>query len=120
MNVVLAIRHADARLALELLLSEEPGISIVGEASETAGLLALIQTAHPDLVVVEWALPGRPTLEVLAEAHTLTGKVRFLVLGQDPSEKQFALAAGGHAFVLIGDPPEHLLAAVRQARISLY
>src|SRR5262245_61054684 len=120
MNVVLAIRHADVRLALELLLSEEPGVSIVGAASETAGLLALIQTAHPDLVVVEWTLPGRPALDILTSARTRPGKLRFLVLGQDAREKQSVLDAGGHAFVLIGDPPEHLLAAVRQVRVSLY
>jgi DNA-binding NarL/FixJ family response regulator len=120
MNVVLAIRQADARLALELLLSEEPGVSIVGEASETAGLLALIQTTHPDLVVMEWALPGRPILDVLIEAQTLAGKLRFLVLGRNPSEKQPTLDAGGNAFVLIGDPPEHLLAALRQVRVALY
>jgi DNA-binding NarL/FixJ family response regulator len=120
MNVVLAIRQTDARLALELLLSEEPGVSIVGAASETAGLLALTQTALPDLVVVEWTLPGRSLLDVLPEAQTLTDKLRFLVVGQDADEKQSALDAGAHAFVLIGDPPEHLLAAVRQVRIALY
>lgn len=120
MNVVLAIRHADARLALELLLSEEPGVSIVGAASETAGLLALTQTACPDLVVVEWRLPGQPMADVLGELEILTNKLTFLVLGQDSGQKAAALAAGAHAFVLIGDPPEQFLTAVRQLRVSLY
>lgn len=120
MNVVLAIRHADARLALELLLSEEPGVSIVGAASETAGLLALAQTAHPDLVIVEWMLPGRPTWDVLLEARTRTNTLTVLVLGQDLSQKHAALAAGAQGFVLIGDPPEQFLTAVRQMRSVLY
>jgi len=120
MNVVLAIRHADARLALELLLSEEPGLSIVGAASETAGLLALAQTARPDLIVVEWRLPGRPLREILTEVQRLTDKVTILVLGQDAGQREVALEAGAHAFLLIGDPPEQVLTAVREVRVSLY
>jgi len=120
MNVVLAIRHADSRLALELLLSEEPGVCIVGTASETEGLLALTQTANPDLAVVEWTLPGKPMPAVLTKAQALTNKLAFLILGQDPSQKQSVLDAGAHAFVLIGDPPEQLLTTLRQVRISLH
>ena len=119
MNVVLAMRHAQARLALELALSVEPGVTIVGEASETEGLLALARTARPDLVVLEWGLPGRPAPDVLAEAHALAQLLRFVVLGRDLRLKQPALRAGACAFVLVGDPPELLLAAVRQARVAL-
>lgn len=119
MNVVLAVRRAHTRLALELMLSEEPGVTVVGMASETEGLLALTCTAHPDLVVLEWGLPGRPAEVMLAEAQTLANPIRFLVLGCDPVLRQSALTAGACAFVLIGDPPELLLAALRQTRISL-
>ncbi len=119
MNVVLAVRQALARLALELLLSEEPGVTVVGTASETEGLLALIRTARPDLVLVEWGLPGRPAPDVLAETQALARPIRFLVLGRDPHLKQPALQAGACAFVLVGDPPELLLAAVRQVRAAL-
>src|SRR5512138_247030 len=106
MNVVLAMRHAQARLALELALSEEPGVTVVGSASETEGLLALARTARPDLVVLEWGLPGRPAPDVLAEALALGGPLRFLVLGRDAGIKLPALRAGACAFVLVGDPPE--------------
>ena len=87
MNVVLAMRHAQARLVLELALSVEPGVTIVGEASETEGLLALARTARPDLLVLEWGLPGRPVPDVLAEAQALAQPLRFLVLGgRSPTE----------------------------------
>lgn len=119
MNVVLAMRHAHARLALELALRADPGVTVVGAASETEGALALARTARPDLVVLEWGLPGRPAPQVLAEAQKLAQPLRFLVLGSDPRLKQPALQAGACAFVLVGDPPELLLAAVRQARASL-
>ncbi|HEU4324276.1 MAG TPA: hypothetical protein VFS21_14080 [Roseiflexaceae bacterium] len=118
MNIVLAVCQAHTRLALELVLSAEPGVAVVGMASETEGLLALIHTAHPDLVVLEWGLSGRATGAVLAEGRALASRCRFLVLGRDLWQQQPALMAGACAFVLIGDPPELLLAALRQARVA--
>ncbi len=119
MDVVLAVCRAHTRLALELALSAEPGMRVVGMASETEGLLALTQTARPELVVLEWGLPGRPTAAVLAEARTRAGQLRFVVLGLDPALRQDALAAGASAFVLVGDPPELLMAALHRVRSAL-
>ncbi len=116
MNVVLAMRQAHIRLALELALSEQPGVRVVGTASETEGALALARTAQPDLVLLEWGLPGRTTPEVLDAARALLHRVRILVLGGDPGLRQPTLQAGAWAFVLVGDPPELLLAALRQAQ----
>ena len=119
MNVVLAVRQAHTRLALELVLNEEPGVTVVGMASETEGLLALTRTAHPDLVVLEWGLPGRPAEAVLAEVQALASPIRFLILGHDPMLRQSALMAGACAFALVGEPPELLLAALRRVRVAL-
>ena len=119
MNVVLAVRQAHARLALELALSEEPGVTIVGTASETEGMLALARTARPDLLVLEWGLPGRPAEAALADARACAAPLWILALGRDAARKPAALRAGACAFVLIGDPAEHLLAAVRQVRAAL-
>jgi len=81
-------------------------------------MLALAHTARPDLVLLEWDLPGRPTPEVLAETQALARPVHFLILGSEPALKQPALQAGACAFVLVGDPPELLLAALRQVRAA--
>lgn len=118
MNVVLAIGTAPLRLALDVVLSEEPGVTVVGMASETEGLLALMRTAHPDLVLLEWDLSGSPTEAVLAAAPTLSRQLRILVLGRDATLRSAALTAGACAFVLVGDPPEILLAALRRERAT--
>ncbi len=119
MKIVLAVRYGHARLALEVLLSEEPGVTVVGTASEMEGMLALAQTAQPDLIVFEWDLPGRPAEAALAAAHARDSRLRFLVLSCDPALKPPALHAGACAFVLIGEPPDLLLTAVRQVRDAL-
>ncbi len=116
MHVLLATEQADLRISLELLLDQEPGVNIIGSASETEGLLALIRSAQPDIVILEWDLPGRPMNDILAAAHRLGHPAKFIVLGKQPKQKEQALQAGAAAFVEKGGPPEQLLAAFRQVR----
>ena len=54
MRTVLAIGDSDLLLALQLLLNEEPRVNIVGTTSELDGLLSLIETTGPDLVLLDW------------------------------------------------------------------
>jgi two-component system response regulator DesR len=114
MYILLGIAQAEFRLSLELLLSQEPGVTITGETSETEGLLALIHTTHPDLAIIEQDLPGRPLANLLVDIHALEDSPRLIVLGKDYSDKQTVLNAGADAFVVKGDPPEMLLAAFRR------
>jgi two-component system response regulator DesR len=119
MHVLLATEQADLRISLELLLDQEPGVNIIGSVSETEGLLALIRSAQPDIVILEWDLPGRPMNDLLAAARRLGHQAKFIVLGNQPQQKQKALQAGADAFVEKGGPPERLLAAFRELRSGI-
>lgn len=114
MDIVLASQKHDLRLALEMLFREEPGAAVVGTASGSEGLLALIQSTPPDLVLLDWDLPGQSPAGVLAEIKSAARPPKVIVLGKDRDAEEAARAAGADVFVLIGDPPGHLLAASRQ------
>jgi DNA-binding NarL/FixJ family response regulator len=116
MHILIATKQPDLRLAIELYLIEEPGLEFVGTVSDAASLRALLQASHPDLVLLDWELPGPPATNLLAEVRTLDPHLQVIVLGSDLDAKPTALAAGADAFVLIGSPPRHLLTAVQQAR----
>lgn len=116
MHILLAIGQADLRLALEFLLSEQPGVTIVGETSESEGMLALITSSKPDLVIFDQGLPGRPFHDLLQEIRRLHHHPYLIVLGTDRSDEQALLAAGVDAVVIKGDPPERLLAAYQRIR----
>ena len=115
MRVLLAVAQPDLRLGIELLLDAEPGVTVVGGASETEGALALVATAHPDVMLLDWDLPGRPCSAVLAEARGADPRPAMVVLGRQARTEEAALAAGADAYVLRGDPPEQLLDAVRRS-----
>lgn len=120
METLLASARSDLRFALEVLLREQPGIDIVGTATGTEGLLALIETTSPELVLFDWDLPGRPPAGVLAVARGLDCPPYIIVLGKDEAGREAALTAGANTFVLRGAPPRHLLDALRQARSRCY
>ena len=116
MKIVLASAQLDLRLALEILLREEPGTDIVGTASEAASLRGLLQSSRPDLVILDWDLPGYyAPIPLLAEIKRPRRSPQIIVLGSDEGNRQEALAAGADAFVLSGDLPGDLLAAIRQS-----
>ncbi len=119
MHVLLATEQADLRISLELLLDQEPGVNIIGSVSETEGLLALLRSAQPDIVILEWDLPSQPMNDILAAAHRLGHPAKFIVLGKQPKQKEQALQAGAAAFVEKGGPPERLLAAFRELRSGI-
>ena len=116
MRVLLAAGRADLRLSLELLLSEQPGVEIVGSASEGDGLLALIHTTKPDLLVTDWEIPGRPMPAIISEAIKSNPHPRILILASSNSGCQAALGAGADAAVLKGSSPNLLLTTFQNVR----
>jgi len=113
MRVLLADAHAGVRRALRLLLQEEANLDLVGEAGETRTLLLQARLLQPDLVLLDWELPGQPTVELLPVLHILSSQPKVIALSGRFEAQRAALAAGVDAFVSKGDPPERLLATLR-------
>jgi len=119
MRVLLADDQTDVRWALRVLLQEEPGLSLVGEAIKTEELLAQSQIIQPDLILLDWELPGQPTKKMLMMLHALIPRPQIIALSGRSEARQAALAAGVDAFISKGDPPEQLLNILRQMRTKI-
>ena len=116
MDIVLASARVDLRFSMEVLLREQPGLVVTGTATGSEGLLALLETTRPILVILDWDLPGRPIEDVLARARAADRRPYVIVLGRDVPTERIALAAGADDFVLYGDSPQYLLDAIQQAQ----
>lgn len=113
MRVVLADDRIAVRSALRFLLENEPKLRVIGDAGEARALLGLLQKVCPDVVLLDWGLPGCRPEELVPELRALCPRVRLVVLSGRPEAARAALAAGADAFVSKGDPPEQLLAALQ-------
>ncbi len=115
MRVLLADDRTEVRSALRLLLEQEPGVCVVGEATEAERLLTLVKAIHPDLVLLDWELSSLRADNVLSALHRVYPNLLVIVLSVRPEARRAALAAGADAFISKGDPPERLLAAIDRA-----
>jgi len=118
MRIIIAANDADFRLAMQLMLSEEPGFFFVGSASDCKGLLALIESTHPDVALVEWELPYGTMEEVFSKVNSLEKQVKIIVTSRDETMKVTALNLGAESFINIADPPDKLLSAFQQILID--
>ena len=112
MYVLIAEDRSRVRSALRLLLEQEPGIQVLGEAVDTTGLLDWVKAACPNLVLLDWELPGLGVARLLPALRELCPGLAVIALSGRAEARRAALDAGVDAFVSKGDPPERLLAAV--------
>ena len=111
-RVLLADDQPKVRSALRLLLEQQPGVSILGEAVDVTGLLDWVKATCPDLVLLDWELPGLESDSLLPALREFCPCLAVIALSGRPEARRAALDAGVDAFVSKGDPPERLLAAV--------
>lgn len=120
MRVLLADDQPTLRSAVRLLLEQEPGVDIVAEVADTQTLLAKMADVYPDVVLLDWELPGLNNTSaaraVLNALYATNPTVTVIVFSGRPEAIRHALAAGASSFVSKADPPEHLLAALRHAK----
>jgi len=85
---------------------------VIGEAWHARDLLLQAQVVRPDLVLLDWSLPGLTPTDLLAALRHTCPHVPVIALSGRPEARRVALAAGASEFVCKCDPPELLLAAI--------
>ncbi|MDQ3778032.1 MAG: response regulator transcription factor [Actinomycetota bacterium] len=114
-RVLIADDQSMVRAGFRMLLSGEPDIEVVGEASN--GLEAVDKAARlrPTVVLMDIRMPELDGLEATRRILASGDTARILILTTfDLDEYVYeALRAGASGFVLKDDPPEQLIAAVR-------
>jgi len=115
MHILLADKQTEVRSALRFLLEQELGISVVGEVAAASALLAQA-AVQPDVVLLDWELPGLLATNLLSALHSGGHLMIVIALSGRPEARRAALDAGVDAFVSKGDPPERLLAILYAVR----
>lgn len=113
-RILLADDQPKVLSALRLLLEQEVEVQVVGEATDTESLLAQAEATHPDLIILDWGIPGLKTTDLLYALRTRYPHASLVVLSGRPEIRQKALAAGADAFVSKGDSPKQLLTTLRK------
>jgi DNA-binding NarL/FixJ family response regulator len=114
MRVLLVDSHAQERSMLRRIVKQEPQLSVVGEVTDAQDLLARAQAVHPDLLLLDWELPGLQGSDLLLTLHRLTFPLKVVAYSERTGARQEALTSGADAFVSRNEPLEWLLITLRR------
>lgn len=114
-RIVLADDQAMVRSGLALVLSCEPGLEVVGQCEDGAGVPGLVAATAPDVVLMDLRMPHVDGPEATRRLRAAAGAPPVLALTtfDDDDVLWSALDAGAAGFVLKDSPAEALVDAVR-------
>lgn len=112
MRILLADDQVKVRSALRLLLEQEGDMDVVAEAADSVGLLLAAEQKSPDVVLLDWELPGVPVADLVPLLRRLSPTIRILALSGRPEAESTAVAVGVDAFVSKTTPADQLRVAL--------
>ena len=100
---------------MRALLETEADMSVVGEAADGLEVLRLCDELHPDVLVLDIAMPRLNGIDVAERAvkHNPALKVLFLSMYADESYVLRALSAGAKGYLLKDATEQDLVPALR-------
>ena len=113
MRVLVADDQIQVRSALRLVLDQEPDLQLVGETADAAALLQAVVEKAPDVLLLDWELPGLPAAQLLRLLHFERPALKVVAMSTDPQVEQRALAAGAAAYLSKGGPPRRLSSIIQ-------
>lgn len=116
-RLVLADDHDLLRRGFRSLLSSEPGLEVVGEASNGLQAIEVCGRLEPDLILMDVLMPemdGITAARRIKEDQPGVG-VLMVTVHEDPDYLLEALEAGAAGYVLKDASPKRLISAVRRA-----
>jgi two-component system phosphate regulon response regulator PhoB len=112
MRVLLADDEPKVRAALRLTLEQLKVIDTIDEANDAESMVHQLRTSPPDLLLVDWELPGLQRGAWLPDLCQLPS-LKVVVLRGRCHVSQLALASGADAFVSKCEPPDRLFATLK-------
>ena len=116
-RVIMADDHALVRQGLRILLVRE-GFTVEGEASDGREALRLAEKLHPDVALLDLAMPVLNGLDAAREIMRASPETKTILLTQH-AEESYILAAmrvGVHGYVLKSQAASDLVQAIGDVR----
>jgi two-component system, NarL family, response regulator LiaR len=115
-RVLIADDHVVVRKGIRALLATEPGIDVVGEATDGAQAIRAAAELRPDIILMDIVMPTVDGIEAVRRIMAAQPGARILMLTSFATDDQIfpALKAGALGYLLKDTGPEDLIQAIRQ------
>jgi DNA-binding NarL/FixJ family response regulator len=114
-RLVLVDDHPALRAGLQAVLRAEPGLVVLGEASDTEELWPLLKRTRPDVILLDYHLPEEDGLIVCRQIRRTPAAPAVLLYSAyaDTALTIPAVLAGAHGVVNKATPANELFDAIR-------
>lgn len=113
-RILIADDHSLVRAGLVALISRNPNMRIIAEATNGNEAVALFREHRPDVTLMDLQMPVMGGLEAMAAIRSIHAGARILILtshgGDEPIFR--AMQAGARGYCLKDSSPEDLYAAI--------
>jgi DNA-binding NarL/FixJ family response regulator len=118
MRVTIVEDHIVFREGLKAVLATYPEFEVVGEADSAEEAFSLVESVHPDLVILDLVLPGVDGCSVARELRHRHHDLKIFALTSCDAAQDLidALAAGVQGYALKSEPVESVIAGIRRVR----
>jgi two-component system response regulator NreC len=106
--------HAIVRTGLRTLLTADPSMELVGEASGGHEAIQLVEQTQPDVLLLDLSMPDLDGIEVTRAVKSSFPEVRVLVLTihEDQGLMREAIRAGASGYILKRAAESELISAI--------
>jgi two-component system response regulator NreC len=116
-TVLIADDHAVVREGLRKLLEEQPDMEVVGEAVDGMQAVKKVKSLHPDVALLDIAMPELNGLEAVALIKEAVPETQVVLLSMHIKDAYVhqALNSGALGYVLKASPTTDVLESIRAA-----
>jgi len=116
-RVIVAEDEEPLRMALADLLARQPGLELVGTASDADGAIELARTAKPDVALLDIRMPAGGGARAASAICVVSPDTRSIALSvyEERSNVLELLRAGAVSYIVKGSPPPEIVEAIKRA-----
>lgn len=118
-RIVIADDHTIVREGLKLMLDHQPGIEVIGTASDGQGAYDLVEELHPDIVLLDISMPpGESGVVTAGRIHSDWPDTKIIMITMY-AEKEYLLYTvqiGVSGYVLKNAPEADIVDAIRTVK----
>jgi len=115
LRILVADDHLVYRMGIRSLVGNEPGMKVVGEASDGASAIELYRTLCPDVMLLDLRMPQKGGIDVVQTIRAEFPDARILIVTSYQTEEEIyqVLRAGALGYLLKDMGREMLIKAIR-------
>lgn len=114
-RIIVTDDHPVVREGLVAILSTQPDFTIVGDAASGPATLELARELHPDIVLLDLAMPEMDGVETLRQLQRTVPGTRVIIFTAFDTDERIlsAVRAGAQGYLLKGAPRNDIFQAIR-------